>query len=87
LLTGGQIGQALCGGFGSAGGQLLFSREFQLAVDIVDGFIQRHIAFARLALDGVGLRGEAVYTHNFMLGIDDGNLAALDRLSKLPSDN
>jgi hypothetical protein len=74
-------------GFGSAGGQLLFSRKFQLAVDIVDGFIQRHIAFARLALDGVGLRGKAVYTHNFMLGIDDGNLAALDRLSKPPSDN
>jgi hypothetical protein len=45
------------------------------------------MAFARLALDGVGLRGKAVYTHNFMLGIDDGNLAALDRLSKPPSDN
>jgi hypothetical protein len=77
----------LCGSFGSAGGQLLFSREFQLAVDIVDGFIHGHIAFARLALDGVGLRGEAVYTHKYMLGIDDGNLAAPGQLSKLPSDN
>ena len=87
MLTGGQIGQALRGGFGSAGGQLLFSREFQLAVDIINGFVQRRIAFARLALDGVGLSGNAVYTYKVMLGINDGNLPALDRLSKLPSDN
>jgi hypothetical protein len=37
--------------------------ELQLAVDI-DGLVFHHRAFARLALDGVGLRRKAVYTHN-----------------------
>ena len=87
LLAGGQIAQALRSVFGSTGGQLRLGGEFQLAVDILDGLIQRRIAFARLALDGLGLSGNAVYTHKVMLGIDDGNLAAPDRLSKSPSDN
>src|SRR5476651_156057 len=51
------------------------------------GFIQRDIAFARLALDGVGLRGKAVYTHKGMLGISSGSLVAHYPLRKLSSDN
>ena len=45
------------------------------------------MAFARLALDGVGLRGKAVYAHNVMLGISDGSLVAHSPLRKPLGDN
>ncbi|MCY1381381.1 hypothetical protein D9M69_692830 [compost metagenome] len=86
MLTSGKIAQFLRRGFGGTGSQLLFSREFQLAFDI-NGVVFHHAAFAGFALDGVGLRGNAVYTHNRMLGINDGSLVAQNPLRKPPSDN
>ncbi|MNC74736.1 hypothetical protein D3C75_1261430 [compost metagenome] len=73
-------------GFGGPGGQLLFGRKFRIGVD-VDGLVFHHMAFARLALDGVGLRGNAVYTHRCMLGISNGSLVAPKPHRKPPSDN
>jgi hypothetical protein len=65
---------------------LLFGWDFQLAVDI-DVVVIRHRAFARLALEGVGLGGKAVYTHKYMSGISNGSLVAHNPLRKPPSDN
>ena len=55
---------------------------FKRRVLVVHRLIDQRLAFTRLALDGVRLRGKAVYAHDCMLGSDNGNLAALAEVSK-----
>ncbi|MDT4889233.1 hypothetical protein FQZ97_1259070 [compost metagenome] len=86
LLTGGKIAELLRGGLGGTGSQLFFAGKLQLTLDI-DGLVMHYLVFARLARDGVGLRGNAVYTHRCMLGISNGSLVAPKPHRKPPSDN